>query len=235
MTSTQSLTERLQRAESWLTAASALAPSLNQESFIFLSIALNSLLGRRRYEGDKAHVREDIDEFMKKVMVMHKNDEEHGGTFLRKAVTACRKDGAVLIRDRFLKDAYWRRSVPSPELQQRLVRESLHATARILEGDYRTFLSLVLNRMVVLRNQLMHGCATYGPRSLGRSSLQCGTRFLKIMVPAFYELASNYGQAVRWDPVPYPRLGSHEPSYQRAQIHSLPGQEPARLSTLTPE
>ena len=215
MTSEQSLAERLQRAESWITAASTLPPSQLHESFLFLSIAINSLLCRRRHEGDKAQVREDLNEFLKKVLALHKCDEDHGGAILKKAIAACRQDGAILIRDRFLKDAYWRRAQPSPELQQRLARESLHATGRLIDGDYRTFLSLAFNRILVLRNQLMQGCATYGERTLGRSSLHRGVRFLTVMAPALLQLVSRHGKAVKWDPVPFPRYGTREQSYSR--------------------
>ncbi len=215
MTSEQSLAERLERAESWITAASSLHTTQLHERFLFLCIALNSLLTRRRYEGEKALLREDLDEFLKKILVLSKLDEDRGGTILKKAIQACRQDGAVLIRDRFLKDAYWRRSEASPELQQRLVREALHATSRLLDGDSRTFLSLTLSRILVLRNQIMHGCATYGERSRGRSSLARGVGFLKVLIPALFRLASLYGHAVKWDPVPYPRLGSKAASYRR--------------------
>ena len=216
MTSEQSLAERVERAESWITAASSLHSTQLHETFLFLSIALNSLVSRRRYEGDKAQVHEDLDEFLKKILVLHKLDQDRGGRLLRKAIQSCRQDGAVLIRDRFLKDAYWRRAEPSPELQQRLVRESLHATGRLLDGDYRTFMSLTFNRITVLRSQITHGCATYGAKSMGRSSLTRGVRFLKVMVPAMHRLIAQYGHAVKWEPVPYPRLGSQEQSYRRA-------------------
>ncbi len=114
MTSEQSLAERLERAESWITAASSLHTTQLHERFLFLCIALNSLLTRRRYEGEKALLREDLEEFLKNILVLSKLDEDRGGTILKKAIQACRQDGAVLIRDRFLKDAYWRRSEASP-------------------------------------------------------------------------------------------------------------------------
>lgn len=214
MTSEQSLHERLQRAESWLTAATAIPTTQYHETFLFLSIALQSLMSRRRFEGDKDQVKEDLQQFLKKMLAFHSLDEKQGGTILKKATAACRQDGAVLIRDRFLKDAYWRKAQSSPQLQQRLVQESLHALTRLVEGDYRTFLSLSLNRIVILRNQIMHGCSTYGTKTHGRSSLVRGVKFLKVLVPAFHSLALAYGHTVKWEPVPYPRLGSQEHPYR---------------------
>lgn len=213
MTSEQSLAERLQRAKSWITAASTLSTSQLHESFLFLSIAVNSLLCRRRHEGDKTQVCEDLHEFLIKVLILHTRDEDHGGALLKNAIAACRQDGAILIRDRFLKDAYWRRAQPSPELQHRLVRESLHATSRLTDGDYRIFLSLAFTRILVLRNQLMQGCTTYGERSHGRSSLHRGVRFLTVMAPALLQLVSRHGKTVKWDPVPFPRHGTRKQSY----------------------
>ncbi len=217
MTSEQSLQERLQRAESWLTAATAIPATQSHETFLFLSIALQCLMSRRRFEGDKQQVKDDLQQFLKKILAFHSLDQQQGGAILKKATAACRQDGAVLIRDRFLKDAYWRRAQPSPQLQQRLVQESLHALSRVVEGDYRTFLSLSLNRIIILRNQIMHGCSTYGAKSHGRSSLARGVKFLTVLVPAFHQLAFLYGHHGKWEPVPYPRLGSQIRHYSSSR------------------
>jgi hypothetical protein len=207
----QHLLDRLQRADSWMKAASSLNADQMHEAFIFFYIAFNCLYGRRKYEGDEAHIGEDLGDFFKKIILMHEKDVAGGGSVLTEAVGACRRDGAVLIRDRFLDNRYWRRSSPPPLLQNKLNEEARTVLAQVDDGSYQAFLGVAFRRISVLRNQVMHGCATYGPRSFGRASLAKGLRFLRVTVPAFYRLVFEHGHEVRWDPIPYPRLGSQQP------------------------
>jgi len=205
----QSLEDRLQRADSWIQATAALRPDQMHESFIFLYIAFNCLYGRRKYEGDETQIGQDLAEFFKKILAMHDRDVESGGAILKSAIAAARRDGAVLIRDKFLANRYWRGG-SSVALQKQLNREASMVEEQLALGSYDLFLDLTFRRISVLRNQVMHGCATYGSRSYGQASLAKGLRFLNVMVPAFYELTKRYGHEVKWDPVPYPRSGSKQ-------------------------
>lgn len=206
--SDQQLLDRLQRSDSWIRAASALRPEQMHEAFIFFYIAFNCLYGRRQYEGDETRVGEDVEVFVTKLLAFARQDAEEGGATLEKAVAACRREGAALIRDKFLDNRYWRGASSSVELQARLNRDAEDALQRLDEGSYREFLGLVFRRIAVLRNQVMHGCATYGSRSQGRASLEKGLRVLRVLAPACYQLVFRHGHRVKWDPVPYPRAGS---------------------------
>jgi hypothetical protein len=208
MPADQGLLDRLQRADSWIQAASALPPDRLHEAFIFLYIAFNCLYGRRKYEGDASQIEEDLDAFFTKVLAMHERDAAEGERILTGALKVCREDGAVLIRDRFLVNRYWRGNQPPATLQPKLNKEAVGALEALADGDYREYLGLVFHRISVLRNQVMHGCATYGARSYGRASLAKALRVLRVLIPAFYQLARRYGHDLSWDPIPYPRLGS---------------------------
>lgn len=210
MAADQGLLDRIQRADSWIQAAAGLKPEQLHEAFIFLYIAFNCLYGRRKYEGDQAQIEEDLDVFFSKILAMHRKDVQEGGTILKDALGACRQDGAVLIRDRFLVNRYWRGAQPPAALQTKLNKDAIGALEALADGDYQEFLSLVFHRISVLRNQVMHGCATYGARSYGRASLAKALRVLRLLVPAFYELSRRYGHELAWDPIPYPRLGSQQ-------------------------
>lgn len=203
----QGLEDRVQRADSWIQATAALRPEQLHESFIFLYIAFNCLYGRRQYEGDETQIGKDCAEFFKKVRAMSDRDVADGGTILKKAIAAARHDGAILIRDKFLSNRYWRGG-SSVALQKQLNKEERLVEEQFALGSCDLFLDLTFRRISVLRNQIMHGCATYGARSYGQASLTKGLRFLKVMVPAFYALTKQYGHEVKWDPVPYPRAGS---------------------------
>lgn len=210
MAADQGLLDRLQRADSWIQAASELSPDRMHESFIFLYIAFNCMYGRRRYEGDETQIGDDLDAFFKRILIMREKDAHKGGTLLKDALKACQQDGAVLIRDRFLVNRYWRGSQPAASLQDRLNKEASGALQALADENYREFLSPVFRRISVLRNQVMHGCATYGSRSYGRASLAKALRVLRVLVPSFYQLMRQYGHDMTWDPIPYPRLGSQQ-------------------------
>jgi hypothetical protein len=210
MAAQQGLIDRLQRADSWIQAAQEVSQDRMHEAFIFLYIAFNCMYGRRKYEGDESQIGEDLDAFFAKLLVMHRRNMQQGGSILKEALASCRQDGAILIRDRFLVNNYWRGNQPAATLQAKLNREAGGALEALDDGDYRDFLAPLFRRISVLRNQIMHGCATYGPRSHGRASLEKAIRVLKVLVPAFYKLMRQYGHELTWDPIPYPRLGSQQ-------------------------
>ena len=212
MSADQGLLDRLQRADSWIQAATELQPDRMHEAFIFLYIAFNCMYGRRQYEGDQTQIQEDLDAFLSKILVMRQKEAQESGTLIKDALTACRQDGAVLIRDRFLVNRYWRGNQPPASLQAKLNKEAVEALEAMADGDCSEFLSRVLHRISVLRNQVMHGCATYGSRSYGRASLSKALRVLRVLVPTFYQLMRRYGHDLPWDPIPYPRLGSPQHS-----------------------
>jgi hypothetical protein len=210
VTTQQGLIDRLQRADSWIQAAQELPSDRMHEAFIFLYIAFNCMYGRRKYEGDESQIEEDLDMFIGRILVMQQKDAQQGGTILKDAMASCRQDGAVLIRDRFLVNRYWRGNQPAAALLAKLNKEAVSALEAYADGNYQVFLATLVRRISVLRNQVMHGCATYGARSYGRASLEKALHVLKALVPAFYQLMRRHGHEITWDAIPYPRLKSLE-------------------------
>lgn len=216
---------RLERSRSWISVADDLSragessdawtrpgyknlvsQAREHERFIFYWVAFNCLYGRRYYDGSKADQETDIQKFLKKVEVMSQLDRKNYTTILDNAIKESYSHGRKLILDRFLDDRYWRGQrkvhliVRENEEKWRQAEANLH-----LRGDFDSFLRLVFDRLRVLRNQIMHGCAKYGPESRGFKSLVFGVRFLEVMVPAFHRLTEIYGEHVNWEKAPYPR------------------------------
>ena len=204
----QNLQDRLLRARSWIAAASALPASQTQEIFIFLFIAFNSMYGKRQYEADKTQAAQDLESFIRKVEAMHEADLDRGRATLSIALFRCRTPARALVTNFFLRDSYWRREVHHDDLVRRFETQYAAADRRLKNGDWKPVLRLVFERAAVLRNQIFHGCVTYGPTSRGRESVEQGVAALKCLVPAFAELMDRHGDVVKWDPLPYPRLGS---------------------------
>lgn len=205
----QNLDDRLTRARSWLGAASALETTQVQEIFVALYIAFNAMHGRRQYEGDRSQAAQDLEAFTDKLAVMHDADLEHGRATLTNALFMARPAIRAIATNVFLRDAYWRRELPHADLIKRFQSQYAAAERRlIMEGQWKPLLRLALERTTVLRNQIFHGCVTHGPQSRGWESVEQAVAVLRILVPAFGELMERYGSLVKWEPLPYPRLGS---------------------------
>lgn len=204
------LKDRIQRAESWLRAADRLSASQVHESFVFQYIAVNALYGRRQYEGSRTEIRDDIDSFLERVKALSTSDAEKGDRVLLYALRKGRRVIEALLLDYFLMDDLFR-SVNASTLRERAKRDAIKANMQLAAADYIPVLRLVLYRLTVLRNRVMHGCVTHGPKSKGLPSIIKGARALKIITPALLELIVEHGHRVRWDPIPYPRVGFEDP------------------------
>ena len=69
-------------------------------------------------------------------------------------------------------------------------------------ADARRILTLVFNRLYVLRNQLMHGCATQ-EGSLNRRQVNDGAEILENLVPVFVDIMADHPDE-DWGEVSFP-------------------------------
>jgi hypothetical protein len=115
----------------------------------------------------------------------------------------------AIVTNFFLRDSYWRRAIRHDVLLERLESQYRSAERRLKGGDWKPLLRLVFQRCVVLRNQIFHGCVTYGRVSRGWESVEQGVAVLEPLVKTFADLMERHGHQVKnWEPLPYPRLGS---------------------------
>jgi len=189
-------------------AADALPPDQQHARFVFLYIAFNALYGRRQYEGSREEAAHDRDEFLERLKSMSDYDRRQGNNSLVRALQVCRKECGELIGNYFLRDTYWRKQKTSRELRKEFAQQRRRAEEEFNKGRYGLELDLVLRRLGVLRNQVIHGCVTYGASSKGLPSLEVGLSVLQQIVPVFYRLMDVYGHHVSWPAIPYPRVGS---------------------------
>lgn len=204
----QDLLDRLERAQSWNDAADKLRPNQLHEAFLFRYIAFNAMYGRRQYEGNRTQACQDRERFLENLQKMHSYDVRYGRGVLLKALMACHESAGMLVGDHFTNDEYWRYPASHEDLQKYSSVARSRVEALMRKGQWRPFLDVLLQHLTVLRNQVMHGCVTYGPKSKGMDSIEAGTKVMKEIVPAFLELMRRYGQHGKWDVIPYPRLGS---------------------------
>jgi hypothetical protein len=128
----------------------------------------------------------------------------------------------ALLLDHFLLDDLFK-GVPATTLKHRCRRDATRARLSWAAGDVAKLLEIILYRLTVLRNRVMHGCATYGPASKGLLWIRKG-----VCYPALLALMITYGQLVRWDPIPYPRVGFEDPHEELAGTGELAMGEPTQ-------
>ena len=116
--------------------------------------------------------------------------------------------------DYFLINGLFRGALPS-RVKAESDKDRLKALASLATREPRAALQLVLVRLTVLRNRVMHGCVTYGSASKGLPSINKALPVIRAIVPALIQLMRTYGHLVKWDPIPYPRVGFDDPSEAR--------------------
>jgi hypothetical protein len=89
---------------------------------------------------------------------------------------------------------------------EHLHRKSIEdAQKHLSSGDVPKLLEVVLDRLYTLRNQIMHGGATYKSK-VNRSQLKDGCNILKLLIPVMIDIMiDNHGED--WGKIYYPVIG----------------------------
>ena len=204
------LLHRLQRSISWLERAAAANDT--DARCVFLWIAFNAAYAierraaRDEWDGDEPgdwQLRERY--FSKLTRLEFKR--------VRSAIRARRVDGTVLklMSNVYVFWGFWGSLTADPfEWENWRHKERFESerdeTRRLLgiadRTDARRILSLVFSRLYVLRNQLMHGCATR-EGSLNRRQVNEGAGLLEILVPLFVDIMADHPDE-DWGEVSFP-------------------------------
>ena len=195
----QDLEDRIKRAGSWIEAAGQLRRQDHHRhaEFVTLYVAFNSLYGRRQYEGTASQVHEDLERFLDRLKLLRQKDEAARGATLSKAILSCREECLRLLASPFHRDDYWKRRVDLGIIQAKCAADVRRAREALGEGRYEDFLRPLLRRLTVLRNQVVHGCVTYGQSSRGFEGLMDGLVILRALAPAFQRLVEERGGEFR--------------------------------------
>jgi len=193
----QSRSDRIRRSLSW-GKESFTSPEGSPTRFVKLWIALNALYGQRHYEGPRSDRREqkDFEDFVAILIRVG------GGIDFQRPILGMRRRIRGLITNPFLWNEYWR---GEPAYRRRSRQAVVDVEAALREGNIRVVLHHVFARLMVLRNQIIHGSAAAD--TLGnRGSVIPAIRVLEALVPVFVQVMIRRGRAAAWPPVPYPRV-----------------------------
>ncbi|MBE0351770.1 HEPN domain-containing protein [Pseudoalteromonas lipolytica] len=193
---------RTHRALSWLKKAEECSD--DDSKFTFLWIAFNSAYAQDFEQKNNYGERGLYQEFLAKLVEL---DSEK---LLDKIVWE-NFSGAirVILGNEFILESYWSyQSGRITEEQWKEVRSKAKVTANVALGqnDTALVLSIVFSRLYTLRNQIIHGGATYGS-SANRQQLKDCTSLLEQIIPTIIMIMMDNSQELWGDPV-YPFIDS---------------------------
>jgi hypothetical protein len=173
---------RLHRAISWLARAERESGDLDAR-FVFLWIAFNAAYAQE-FEPDE-EARQQLRGFFDRLLALDKTGRIHS-LLLRKYSGPIR----TLTSNRFVFEPFWRalrEHDASEHWKESFQASSRMATQALLDQKVGTVLSVVFDRLYVLRNQLIHGGATWNSQ-LNRDQVKDGSTILFEIVPIIVDL-----------------------------------------------
>ena len=171
------LATRLHRALSWLSCAPL--DQSDDMAFITRWIALNACLGVADEQHTKLGERSVFQLFIKRVV-----DRDKTGLVERVLWDSYANTVVSLLENPFVMREFWQHQRTNvADWQGELSRQRLRASRYFKSRDAEKILGLVLDRLSVLRNQIMFGGATY-QSSVNRSQVTEGALLLEELVPA---------------------------------------------------
>lgn len=177
---------RLHRAISWL-ARSESDPDDLDAQFIFLWITFNAAYAQEL--GVESTERTRLLTFLSRIVAADQQGRLYKALF-EKFCGPLR----TLIDNKFVFEPFWRalRDHDSSERwSEQFSASKRSALAAIASSDTLQVLSVVFDRLYVLRNQLVHGGATWNSR-VNRSQLRDGVAMLRTLVPIIIDLMLDH-------------------------------------------
>lgn len=173
---------RLHRALSWLGRADAETDDPDAR-FLFLWIALNAAYSREMGSGETE--RDRLREFLSRLVGLDTAGRLHG-TLFGQFTGPIR----TLIENKCVYQPFWtaQQSWDSSEAWREGFESGKKAALRaLMEKDTVRVLSIVFDRLYVLRNQLVHGGATWNS-GVNRQQVKDGVAILGSLLPIVFDL-----------------------------------------------
>jgi hypothetical protein len=190
---------RLHRALSWLGRAERETKDPDA-AFLFLWIAFNAVYAREFGQGENE--RQRLSEFIGTLLAADRDKLLH-------AIVFQQFSGPIrtLIDNKFVFEPFWRalrEHDSSNRWEASFGASHKAALTSIMQGDTATVLSIVFDRLYVLRNQLVHGGATWNS-GINRAQVKDGVRILSALIPMLLLLMLEHAE-LELGAVLYPRI-----------------------------
>ena len=193
-----SLTLRIHRALSWLNRAEQ-AEDVDG-TFIFLWIAFNAAYAQEIDDRDRASDRVSFVAFLQKLCDLD-TDKRIGNLIWTEYSSSIR----TLLDNPYVFHRFWefqRGRIDKREWTDQFARAKKVAHSALARGNTPALLSIIFDRLYTLRNQLIHGGATWDGQ-VNREQLRDCTRLLGNLVPLIIALMMNNPNTL-WGDAVYP-------------------------------
>jgi hypothetical protein len=193
---------RVHRALSWLHRAEIADDA--DSKFIFLWISFNAAYATEIDDAFRLSEQETFKSFLEKLcdLDVFKRIEE----LIWKEFSGSIR---VLLDNEFVFQSFWdfhSGKISEDEWKDRFARGKRSAQSALASGNSPLLLGLIFNRLYTLRNQLIHGGATWNS-SVNRKQLTDCVRLLGKLVPIIIELMIE-NPATLWGDPCYPVIGN---------------------------
>jgi hypothetical protein len=196
------LSLRVHRALSWLNRAEQLGEQDDMDGqFIFLWIAFNAAYATEIDERYRTSTQVTSRAFLRKLVELDGSNRRIEGLVW----TEFSKSIRMLLDNPYVFKAFWdyqSGELTEPEWKRKFAtarRAAHHALGR---QNTVTILGIVLSRIYVLRNQFIHGGATWAS-SVNRDQLRDCTNFMAKLVPLVVEIMMDHPESL-WGDACYP-------------------------------
>ena len=196
------LSLRVHRALSWLNKAEQCGD--DDSKFTFLWISFNAAYAQEYDQNQPYGERSRYEDFLTKLIEIDKE-----GILSRIVWNNYSSTIRVILDNEFILQAYWDYHAGRIQEQEWLdIKTKAKSFANKALGNNKTslVLSVLFSRLYTLRNQIIHGGATYYS-SANRKQLRDCTNILEKIVPVVIELMMN-GKGQLWGDPMYPVINS---------------------------
>jgi len=193
---------RVHRALSWLERAEGCVDDVDGR-FVFLWIAFNAAYAT---DIDERYRSGELDTFRAFIAKLVGLDQQ--GRF--GALVWAEFGGSLrgLLDNEYVFHDFWvyqRGEIEETEWRRRFAQANAKARRALEQQDVAVVLNVVLSRIYTLRNQLMHGGATWNSRVNRAQIRDCG-QFLGRLVPTLIEVMMDHPEAL-WGDACFPVVG----------------------------
>lgn len=180
---------RIHRAISWLARAETENDDPDAQ-FIFLWIAFNAAYAQEF--GAEESTRTQLNAFFSRLLELDESKQLASLLFEQFSGPI-----RTLFENKYVFEPFWtalRDHDSSDHWKGRLAASSKAATHAVMAGRSDTVLSIIFDRLYVLRNQIVHGGATWNSR-VNRAQIKDGAHILMAIIPVIIELMLDHPEA----------------------------------------
>lgn len=190
---------RVHRAISWLHRAE-MAEDDHDAAFIFYWIAFNAAYANELRDTDLEGERSVFADYFARLTGLDQNNRIYDAIWERFP-----QEIRLLLQNRYVFQPFWRYQngqFGGDQWETSFDRSQRRVARALKEQDTKTILSTLFDRLYVLRNQLVHGGATWNSQ-VNRDQVRDGARILAVLVPVFVDLMMDNPDAT-WGAPYYP-------------------------------